>query len=213
MQDFKKTFREVMQAIFPIIGLIVIIQILILGTPLSGIIQFLLGSTMVIIGVTCFLIGITAGLLPMGKAIGSELPHSRSVALIASVAFLFGFLATVAEPDVRVLTSMIESVSNGGIAQDPLILVIAIGVGFFTSTAMLRIIYQVPIAYLITAGYVLVLLLALVTPQEYLSIAFDAGGVTTGPVTVPFILALGIGIVSVLGGRSTLSEGFGLIGL
>jgi hypothetical protein len=122
-------------------------------------------------------------------------------------------MATVAEPDVRVLSAMIDSVSDNGISRNALILSIAFGVGFFVSVSMLRIVYGVPIKYLLTAGYLIVIILSFFTNPEYIAIAYDAGGVTTGPMTVPVILALGIGIVSVLGDKSELSEGFGLIGL
>jgi hypothetical protein len=204
---------EVTQAVAPIVALILIIQVFLVGAPPLTILLFLLGSAMVIMGIALFLLGVKIGLLPMGETIGSEMPKSGSVILIVVVAFLFGLLATIAEPDVRVLTSMVQTVSNGSIPQNPLILVIAVGVGFFVAMAMLRILYNVPIAYLFAAGYAAVLLLSFFTPPDYLPIAFDAGGVTTGPVTVPFILALGIGVSSVLGGRSALKDGFGLIGL
>ncbi|HDS64111.1 MAG TPA: DUF1538 domain-containing protein [Methanofollis liminatans] len=213
MQDYKETFQEVLQAILPIGIVILLFQVFVLGASVSAVLEFLLGAAMVVFGIALFLIGVRIGLLPMGEAIGSEMPKSGSLLIIAAVAFFFGFLTTVAEPDVRVLTTMIDSVSGGGIAQTPMILVIAVGVGFFVATALLRIIYRIPIMHLLAAGYGAVILLSLVTPPEYIPIAFDAGGVTTGPITVPFILALGIGVTSVLGGRSALSDGFGLIGL
>lgn len=205
--------REVMQAILPVVLVILLVQIFLLKSSLSTILSFLLGSAMVILGIALFLIGVRTGLLPMGETIGSQMPRSGSVVLIVIVAFLFGVLATIAEPDVRVLTTMVQLVSDGSIARNPLILVIAAGVGFFVATAMLRILYNIPIAYLFAIGYAAVILLSFFTPAEYMPIAFDAGGVTTGPVTVPFILALGIGVSSVLGGRSALTDGFGLIGL
>ncbi|HII98706.1 MAG TPA: DUF1538 domain-containing protein [Methanoregula sp.] len=213
LRDVRHMVREVTQAVAPIVAVIIIIQVFLMKTPLLTILLFLLGSAMVVIGIALFLLGVKIGLLPMGETIGSEMPKSGSVILIVVVAFLFGLLATIAEPDVRVLTSMVQTVSNGTIPQNPLILVIAVGVGFFVATAILRILYNVPIAWLFCAGYAAVLILSFFTPAEYLPIAFDAGGVTTGPVTVPFILALGIGVSSVLGGRSALKDGFGLIGL
>lgn len=108
---------------------------------------------------------------------------------------------------------MIEITSGGDIRRSLLLGVIGTGVGFFVVTAMLRIITGVPIAYLLAARYGTVIVLSTITPPQYLAISFDAGGVTTGPLTVPFILALGIGVSSVLGGRSQLADGFGLIGL
>jgi len=122
-------------------------------------------------------------------------------------------VATVAEPDVRVLAHQVDIVSEGQIGKTPLILTVALGIGFFVAMAVLRIILGLPIAYVLGGGYLLVLVLSLFTPPDFVPIAFDAGGVTTGPVTVPFILALGIGTASVLGGKSSIADGFGLVGL
>jgi len=126
---------------------------------------------------------------------------------------LLSFMATVAEPDVRVLSTVIESVSESSIQRNIMILSIALGVGFFVAASLLRIIYGIPLNHMLFVGYLIVVLLAFVTPTDYLAIAYDSGGVTTGPVTVPVILALGVGISSVLKGKSELSESFGLIGL
>jgi hypothetical protein len=213
MQDYKETFQEVLQAILPIGIVILLFQVFVLGASVSAVLEFLLGAAMVVFGIALFLIGVRIGLLPMGEAIGSEMPKSGSLLIIAAVAFFFGFLTTVAEPNVHVLTTMIDSVSGAGIAQTPMILVIAVGAGFFVATAILRIIYKIPIMYLLAAGYGAVILLSFIAPPEFLPIAFDSGGVTTGPISVPFILALGVGVTSVLGGRSALSDGFGLVGL
>ncbi|MCC7565301.1 MAG: DUF1538 domain-containing protein [Methanomicrobiaceae archaeon] len=213
LQDFRETLKEVIQAIVPITAVIIVLQLVMLKMPMDLFFQFLIGVGMVTLGIAFFLMGVRIGLLPMGEAIGGELPNRGSLLMIVAITFLLGFLVTVAEPDVRVLTGMIDAVSEGGIAKNPLIAVIAIGIGFFVSTSVLRIFYGVPIAYLLFAGYGIVILLSLIAPIEFVPIAFDAGGVTTGPMTVPIILALGIGVSAVLGGRSSLSDGFGLIGL
>ena len=212
-QDFKETTIEVFKAVAPIVIVIIITEIFLLGISAAALAEFVIGALMVIVGFAFFLSGVKIGLLPMGEAIGSQLPKSGSVILIIGIAFMFGFFATIAEPDVQVLTGMIDIASGGEIGRGLLLGVIGIGVGFFVATAMLRIILGIPIAYLLAAGYALVIVLAPRVPPDFLAISFDAGGVTTGPLTVPFILALGIGVSSVLGGRSQLSDGFGLIGL
>ncbi|MDD3406628.1 MAG: DUF1538 domain-containing protein [Methanomicrobium sp.] len=213
LSDAKETITEVTQATLPIVTVILILQIILPDFSLSSIIQFICGSVMVILGMALFLTGVKLGLLPMGEAIGSEIPKYGSIVLIAFIAFFFGFLATIAEPDVRVLTSIIETISQSSIHKTELILIISGGVGFFVSAAILRIIYNVPAAYLFATGYIIVIALSFFSSPAYLPIAFDAGGVTTGPITVPFILSLGTGVTAVLGGRSRLSDGFGLIGL
>ncbi len=211
--DFKKTCIEVLKAISPIVLVILLVEIIFIGISPESLARFLIGTLMVAFGFVFFLSGVKIGLLPMGEAIGSELPKSASLLLIIGIAFVFGFFATVAEPDVQVLSSMIDIASNGEIGRGMLLGIIGIGVGFFVAMAMLRIVLGVPIAYLLAAGYIAVIMLAIWIPPTYLAISFDAGGVTTGPLTVPFILALGLGVSSVLGGRSKLSDGFGLIGL
>jgi len=119
----------------------------------------------------------------------------------------------VAEPDVRVLAHQVDIASRGAIESNILILAVALGVGFFVSIAILRILLGIPIFYFLTAGYVMVVALSFFTPPDFVAISFDAGGVTTGPMAVPFILALGVGATSVLGGKSTVADTFGLIGL
>jgi len=210
---FRDKIFEVIAAIAPLVVVVIILQFAVVRMPASIFTQFLIGAIMVIIGITMFLIGTEIGILPMGKVLGAELPRRGSVVLVIGVAFLIGFVATIAEPDVIVLTGQINTVSGGSVSSIVLIYVIAIGVGFFVALAMLRILLNIPIAWILAIGYTVVLIMAFFTPATYVPVAFDSGGVTTGPMTVPIILSLGLGFSSVLSGRSTLSDGFGLIGL
>jgi hypothetical protein len=212
IQDFKETYKEVIQAILPL-AIVVLLIMLFIGMDSGLVITFLKGTIFVIFGMGLFLMGVKLGMLPMGESIGADLPKHGSVMFIFIVGFLLSFMATVAEPDVRVLSTMIESVSENSISSNMLILSIALGVGFFVAASMLRIIYGIPLKHMLFVGYLIVVLLAFFTPVEYLAISYDSGGVTTGPVTVPVILALGIGVSSVLRGKSELSESYGLIGL
>lgn len=209
----KESIREVLLAVAPITLVVVLLQVSIIHMPLVFFARFLIGAALVTIGFFLFLQGVKTGLLPMGEMMGAELPKRAGLPLILLMAFFLGFVVTIAEPDVRVLAYQVDFVSQGQIGKSPLILTVAIGVGVFVCLAMLRIILGIPIAYPLAGGYLAILVLSLFTPPDFVPIAFDAGGVTTGPVTVPFILALGIGTTSVLGGRSSLSDGFGLVGL
>jgi hypothetical protein len=209
----KAKVLEVITAILPLVVAVAILQIAVIRMPVYVFLQFIIGAAMVIAGMILFLLGVEIGILPIGKALGAELPRLRPLFLVIGIAFVIGFAATIAEPDVIVLTRQADEVSQGAIAQNVLIGAVAIGVGFFVAVAMLRILLGFPIAYLLTVGYVIVIILALFAPAEFVPVAFDAGGVTTGPVAVPVILALGLGFSSVLAGRSALSDGFGLIGL
>ncbi|MBN1369190.1 MAG: DUF1538 domain-containing protein [Dehalococcoidaceae bacterium] len=204
---------EVLQAILPLTLGVIAINFMFIRMPTQVFVQFIFGAVMVIGGMILFLLGVRLGILPMGEAIGSELPKRRFVPYILAVAFLLGFSVTVAEPDVMVLSDQVNTVSGGSISNTLLVGVIAVGVGFFVAAAILRIVLGFPITYMLAAGYAAIIILSFFTPPQFVPVAFDAGGVTTGPVTVPVILALGIGFSSVLAGRSTLGDGFGLIGL
>lgn len=211
--DFKHNLWEVLAAIIPITGVVAVLQVSIVHMPSVVFVRFLIGALLVMIGLFLFLQGVKIGLLPMGEIIGGELPKRAGLPLILLTAFLLGFVVTIAEPDVRVLAHQVDVVSEGQIGKTPLILTVAVGIGLFVAMAVLRIILGIPIAYVLGGGYLLVLILSLFTPPDFVPIAFDAGGVTTGPVTVPFILSLGIGTASVLGGKSSMADGFGLVGL
>jgi len=209
----KRKGVEVVLAMLPLIIVIVVLQFALVGMPVALFLQFLAGALMAMVGIALFLVGIEAGLLPIGEAIGSHLPGSRSLPFVLAVAFLMGVTATIAEPDVIVLTGQVDSVSGGAISGATLVFVIGIGIGFFVAMAILRIVLGFRMVYLLTASYLLIIILSLFTPAKYVPVAFDAGGVTTGPMTVPIILALGSGFSSVLARRSAISDGFGLIGL
>ncbi|MCM3713709.1 DUF1538 domain-containing protein [Alkalihalobacillus oceani] len=213
MQDIKDTFKEVVLAIIPITAVIILLQFTLIGLPLDVFLQFLVGVVLVSTGLFLFLIGVHIGLLPIGEMIGSTLPKTNKVWLIVLVGFILGFVVTVAEPDVRVLSSQIEDVSSGNISQMVLIYAVALGVAIFVALAMLRIIFGIELKWLLFGGYAAVFILSAFTASDFVPISFDAGGVTTGPMTVPFILALGVGVASVLRGKSSSSDSFGLVAL
>jgi hypothetical protein len=203
---------EVARAVAPLIIVLIIMQFTFVRAPADVFVRFLIGSVLAIFGITLFLLGIEAGILPAGKTVGAKLTERRSLWLIIAVAFLIGFSTTIAEPDVLVLSREAEIISAGAVPGPTLVYVIAIGLAFFAAMAMARIILGVRLAYLLTAGYLIVIFLSLFTPPGYVSLAFDSGSVTTGALTAPIVMALGIGLSSVLAGRSAISDGFGLLG-
>lgn len=214
MENVSNTFKEVAAAILPVTIVVIILQIALLRMPFEQVFQFLIGALFVSIGFFLFLLGVNAGLLPVGEMIGKRLPKTKKPLIIIGTGFFLGFAATVAEPDLRVLSRQIEQVSEGSIGSGLLIFTVSLGLAIFVALAMVRIIYGIPIRYMMIGSYTLVFILSLFVPEAFLAISFDAGGVTTGPMAVPFILALGIGVASVMRkGSSTSGEGFGLIGL
>lgn len=152
-------------------------------------------------------------MLPIGEAIGADLPKHNSLAFISLIVFLLSFFVAMAEPNVKVLIGLINSTLEGSIDNNILIISIAFGVGFLMVISIMRIIFGSPIRYLFAAIYSIILILSFLIPADYLAIAFDAGSVTTGAMIIPVLMGgLGIGMASVLQNRSEL-DGFGLVGL
>ncbi len=213
MGEIKETVLEVIYAVLPIIVVIFFLQITILWLPLYYIVQLLVGGIFVVLGLILFLIGIQVGLLPVGESIGNVIPTFGKLWIIVFFGFLLGFVVTVAEPDVRVLSSQVNIVSEGDISNIVLVYTVAAGVGIFVALSMLREVLNIPLLYILIFGYITVFLLSIFTPSHFVPISFDAGGVTTGPLTAPFVLAFGVGITSVLGKREKTNDGFGLVAL
>jgi len=212
LPSFKEKIREVSQAIIPLIVVVCILQWTLVKAPTALFLQFLIGSLMAAVGMILFFMGIDIGILPMGSAIGAELPKKGSLLLIMAVAFSFGFATTVAEPDVLVLSKQVDVITQGAIPGSSVLYVIALGVGISVAIAMLRVVFRIRMAYLLTAAYSIVVILSFFTPAEFVPLAYDSGSVTTGALTAPVVIALSLGLSSVLAGRSAVSDGFGLLG-
>lgn len=198
--------KESLSSVLPITIIVLMLNFTI--TPMPFVIRglFLIGSLLLILGMGLFTLGADMAMMPMGEQIGAELTKSRKLFLLVGVSLLMGIMITIAEPDLQVLAEQVPSVPNRVI-----ILWVAAGVGVFLVLALLRILFQWRLSYLLIGLYIGVFLLSSFTPNDFLAVAFDSGGVTTGPITVPFILALGVGVSSVLGGKSSHDDSFGLV--
>lgn len=203
---------EVLKAVAPLVGLVCVLQVAIVQAPVELFVQFLAGSLLTVLGMLLLFVGIDLGILPMGRFIGAELPKKGSIALIVAVTFALGFATTVAEPDVLVLSGQVDAVSGGAITGPVILYVVALGVAGFAALAMGRIIFGWSLRLMLTIAYGLVIALALVVPERITPLAFDAGSVTTGVLSAPVVIALALGLSSVLAGRSAVSDGFGLLG-
>lgn len=211
--NIKDTAKEVFLAVAPIAALVILLQVTLARLPAEVFIKFIGGAVLVMLGLTLFLLGVNVGFLPIGEMIGSSLVTKGKLWLILVAGFVLGFVVTVAEPDVQVLAQQVDSVTNGSISKLAVVSFIALGVGIFVALALLRIFLDIPIKYLFIAGYILAFAVALFSVPEFVPVAFDSGGVTTGPMTVPFILALGVGVASVIGKKNASGDSFGLVGL
>jgi hypothetical protein len=209
----REKLLDVLKAVAPLVGLVVVLQLTVVHAPLDVFMQFLAGATLAVLGMLLLFTGIDLGILPMGRFIGAELPKKGSITLIVTVAFALGFATTVAEPDVLVLSAQVDNVSQGAMSGRAILYAIAFGVAIFTALAMRRIITGWPIRWLLAGIYAAVIVLCLIAPSHFVPLAFDAGSVTTGVLSAPVIIAVAIGLSSVLAGRSAISDGFGLLGI
>lgn len=207
---FLEKLRESAISVLPIMALVGLLHLAV--APLGALFPpFLLGGVLIIIGLSFFLVGADIGVLPMGQRAGSALVHKRNLPLLLGAGFIIGFIITVAEPDVQVLAAQVMDVAPSISARN-LVFMIAAGVGLFVSLALLRVIFQFSLRVLLLLFYALLFVCAALSSPEFLGVGFDAGGATTGPMTVPFILALGMGVAAVRGGNAE-NDSFGFIGL
>jgi hypothetical protein len=209
MNPLKELIVEVIYSVIPI-TLVILIILLLMKFPLADLTQFLLGTLFVFLGLLLFFLGTKIGVVPIGEMIGKYLPQTGKIGLILFLGFLLGFAITVAEPDVQILATQVDLVSGGAVPKIILICAVALGVAVFIALSLYKLIANIHIKYFLIASYALVLLLALVAPPDFVPIALDSGGVTTGPITVPFIVALGVGIAGVFSGKR---NSFGFVGL
>ena len=192
----------------PISLLVLVLSLFFVPVRLSTMSLFLLGAVLLIQGMALFTLGADIAMLPMGTHMGAMLTRKKDIRFLVGVAFALGLLITMAEPDLTVLANQVQGVPNL-----VLILTVAVGVGLFLVVALLRILFQWKLRYILIGLYGLVFLLGALIKPEFVPMAFDAGGVTTGPMTVPFILALGVGVANVRSGRSAQDDSFGLVAL
>ena len=212
MQNIKKQFQEkieeTLKAVVPVLLIVLLLCFSIAPIPPSILMTFLIGSVLLIIGMLFFNVGVELSMTPMGEKVGSIITRSKKVWLVVIITFIMGFIITISEPDLQVLAQQIPSIPNL-----TLILAVALGVGIFLVVAVLRMLFAIPLSYLLLFFYGIVFLLAFLSPKNFLSIAFDSGGVTTGPMTVPFIMAFGIGIAAIRSDKHAADDSFGLVSL
>ena len=208
LPKLKEKLLEALRAVLPIVG--IVLALCFSAAPISPsiLLCFLLGAAMIIVGMMFFTLGAEASMTPMGERVGSAVTRSRSLGVIIVMGFLLGFLITISEPDLQVLAGQVPAVPNM-----TLILSVAAGVGAFLVLALLRMLLGVALPPMLVGSYVLVFALAFFVPRDFLAVAFDSGGVTTGPMTVPFIMAMGVGLASVRGDKNASSDSFGLVAL
>ena len=214
MRELKSKIWEALISALPVTAIVYLLSL----TPLfhfsaTELITFTAGAVLLVLGIGFFNLGADLAMTPMGTHVGAGLSKQRRLGLLLSVCFVLGMLITIAEPDLQVLAKQIGTVINGTL----LVYTVGLGVGLFLVTAVLRIVFRKQLSNILMLFYMmlfaLALLLAVNEKLNLLPLAFDSGGVTTGPITVPFIMALGVGISGVLGDRKSRENSFGLVAL
>lgn len=199
---------ESLSAVLPITGIVLLISVLVVPVELGTMVMFLTGAVMLILGMGFFQLGAEMSMTPIGEGIGVHLSKTKKILLVLFIGFIMGLIITVSEPDLQVLARQVPSIPNM-----TLILTVAVGVGIFLALAIIRIKYQIDLSRMLIVLYVLLIVGSFFVPKEFLAVAFDSGGVTTGPMTVPFIMALGVGLASVRSDKNSASDSFGLVAL
>ena len=200
--------REALTAVSPTIGIVLLLSFTIAPIPPSILLLFLFGAVMLIVGMMFFTLGAELAMTPVGERIGTRIAQSRKLGIVLLLCFVLGFVITISEPDLQVLAEQVPSVPNA-----VLIVAVAAGVGVFLMIAMLRMLFSKTLRMLLIIFYLLIFALAFFVPDDFISVAFDSGGVTTGPMTVPFIMALGVGFAAVRSDKHAEDDSFGLVAL
>lgn len=207
-QKIKEKIREAFSAVLPITGIVLIISVFLVPMDVGNFVMFLVGAVMLVIGMGFFQLGAEMSMTPLGEGIGVVLSKTRSLAGVIVIAFLMGTIITLAEPDLQVLAEQVPSIPN-----EVLTWAVAIGVGIFFVIAVLRILLHIKLSALLFGLYLILAVVSCFAPQDFLAVSFDSGGVTTGPMTVPFIMAMGVGMASVRGDKDAADDSFGLVAL
>ncbi len=200
--------KEALSSVLPIILIVGVLTFFAAPVTTDVMLAFLLGSVLLVLGLGIFMFGSENSMVAIGNQIGSSLTRSKKLSLILGVSLIIGIIITMAEPDLTVLASNVSHIDFY-----ILIFTVSVGVGLFLLLCMVRILFGIPLRLLLLFFYGLIFILAFISDPDYISVAFDAGGVTTGPMTAPFIISLGIGVASIRSDKNAEADSFGLVAL
>ena len=189
-------FKETAVSVLPVMAIVLFLGLTFVPLDKYLLARFIVGGLLLIIGLTIFLLGVDLGIQPMGERCGAELTKKRSLALLLFVAFVIGFIVTAAEPDIQVFGDQVRGIFPF-VNKIAITFVIAAGVGLFIMLGLLRTVLKLSLKWTLFIAYTILFILSFFAPESFFGIAFDSGGATTGPMTVPFIMALGLGVSSV----------------
>lgn len=200
--------NEALSSVLPITIIVLLLSITIVDMPIGTTLLFLTGAVLLIIGMGLFALGADVAMIPIGEGISIQLTKSKKILLLTVASFILGVIITIAEPNLQVLAHQVPSI------PDPvLIWTVGIGVGIFLAIAALRILFKIDLSLVLILFYTLVFVLAIFVPKDFIAMAFDSGGVATGPITVPFIMAFGVGMALIRSDKDSQDDSFGLVGI
>ncbi len=204
----KEKIKEALTSVLPITLIVFIMSISITPMPIGTMMLFLAGAVLLILGMGFFSLGADIAMMPIGEGIAARMTQSKKIWHIILVFLFMGIFVTIAEPDLQVLARQVPAIPDF-----TLIITVAVGVGIFLVIAMLRTLFQISLSKMLVFFYIGIFILAAFTPKSFIAVAFDSGGVTTGPITVPFIMAMGLGISSVRSDPGSQDDSFGMVAL
>lgn len=213
MNILLEKLKEVLYTVLPITVLVLLLNFTV--TPIENhlIFRFLLGALFIVIGLSIFLFGTDIGVAPIGTLLGTSITKTNKIWIIAIAGLLLGFFISVAEPDLQILAGQVQDATGGTTSKLNLVIIVSMGIAIMLSIGLLRIIKNISLKIVLTAVYVIIFGIALFVSPEFLAISFDASGATTGALTVPFMLALGLGVSSLKAGKISEEDSFGLVGV
>lgn len=204
----REKIKESLLSVLPVTGIVLLLCFTITPISNSTLMAFVIGAVLLILGMGFFTLGAEIAMTPMGEGVGAHMTKTKKLWIVIAVSFFVGVMITISEPDLQVLAEQVPNVPNM-----TLILSVAVGVGLFLVLAMLRILFRIRLSYLLIGFYVAIFIVAGFVSSDFVAVSFDSGGVTTGPMTVPFIMALGLGVSSIRSDKNAESDSFGLVAL
>lgn len=207
-EKLKEKIKESLSSVLPITVIVLLLSITLVPLEVGTLLLFLTGAVLLIVGMGFFQLGAEMAMTPLGQGVGGRLMKSNRIILIVLVSFVLGVFITIAEPDLQVLANQVPAIPN-----PVLIWTVATGVGVFLIVAVLRILFHISLSNMLLIFYILLFALSFFSPDSFTAVAFDSGGVTTGPMTVPFIMALGVGLSAARSDREGASDSFGIVAL
>ena len=209
MKAFAEKLKESAIAVLPIVIIVLVLGIFAGNISAPALVNFGIGAVLLVVGMSLFGMGVDMSMMKIGRYIGSATSKTKNIIIMAIIATVMGFVITIAEPDLTVLAGQVPGLSTPWV----IILTVGIGTGIFLALALIRIMFRVDLRIILAICYGIILILCFFVPKNFLPLSFDSSGVTTGPISVPFIMAFGAGISAIRAGKDAQNDSFGLIGM